>query len=169
MIKHQDLISLGKLIKRHGLKGEIVASVKDYAFPEQLAYIFVLIDHHPIPFAIKELRIMSDETVWITLQDCNDTEIKEILDKDYYVQKEDLMGKQTPNTSDIVGYQVYTQDAKLIGTIHDVDDQTMNLLLQVISPEGEEILIPLAEEYILSIDPEEEILKLNLPQGLLDL
>ena len=49
----------------------------------------------------------------------------------------------------------------------DVDDATMNVLF-VIEKEGEELLLPAHEEFILDIDKAQNVLTVDIPEGLLD-
>ncbi len=169
MINSKDLVKLGQLIKLHGLKGHVVASVEHYEFPEDLDFLFVLIDQHPIPFKVATVRFMSEETVWLTLHDCTLDELKEIVGKDYYLLKKQVSEKGVNQEDELVGYQIYHHSDEVIGKVVGIDTQTINTLLQVLTAEGEELLIPLAEEFIVSIDRQEGKLILNLPDGLLEL
>ncbi len=58
---------------------------------------------------------------------------------------------------------------KEIGTITSVDDSTANVLFEVKTPLGDNILIPAAEEFIQNMDTEKKIITVSLPEGLLDL
>ena len=67
---------------------------------------------------------------------------------------------------DLIGFSV--ECGSLRGEITDYYDSEMNPLLGVDFGNGEQ-LIPAAEEFILHIDFEKEHIKLQLPEGLLDL
>ena len=67
-----------------------------------------------------------------------------------------------------VGFEVVEENHGKIGTITDVDQSTENILF-VIETDDDEILIPAVEEYITDIDHEKKIIRLRLPDGLLDL
>ena len=58
---------------------------------------------------------------------------------------------------------------RVVGEIESVDDSTMNLLFQVRTADGDEVLVPAPEELIRNIDTEERRMELELPEGLLDL
>ena len=73
------------------------------------------------------------------------------------------------NTTDsFIGYRVIDEHHGEIGEITDVDESTINVLLQI-DHNGEELLLPAAEELILSADHENKTLAVSVPEGLLDL
>ena len=55
-----------------------------------------------------------------------------------------------------------------IGTISEVNTQTVQTLLFVDTKSGE-IIIPLAKEFIVEMNTSSKTIKLNLPEGLIDL
>ena len=56
-----------------------------------------------------------------------------------------------------------------VGTIQAVDDQTVNVLFEVVADDGRQLLIPLHEELIAYVDAHRHDIGMNLPEGLLDL
>ena len=56
-----------------------------------------------------------------------------------------------------------------VGTINSVDDTTENVLLEVTSPTGKDLLIPAAPALIHDIDEEQRVIIMDLPEGLLSL
>ena len=57
----------------------------------------------------------------------------------------------------------------IIGTLMAVDETTVNVLLEVKTPDGKIVLIPANEDIIRKIDPKTETLEVCLPEGLIDL
>ena len=60
-------------------------------------------------------------------------------------------------------------DDSIIGTIYAVDDSTVNVLFSVNTTDGKDVLIPASEELITEVDQEKKIIKIAIPEGLLDL
>ena len=56
----------------------------------------------------------------------------------------------------------------LLGKITDVDDSTINVLLQI-DYNGKNILLPAAEELVKEVDYEQKKMFVSLPEGLLAL
>ena len=66
----------------------------------------------------------------------------------------------------IIGYcLVNDADGKEIGTIATIDDTTANVLFEL--EDGK--LIPVAEEFIKTIDSDKREIRVTLPEGLLEL
>ena len=66
------------------------------------------------------------------------------------------------------GYTAVDENLGELGEITDIDESTINTLF-VIESDGEEILVPAQEEFILGIDRENREIFFNLPEGLVSL
>ena len=82
------------------------------------------------------------------------------------VDEDDLVGDMTWDS--FIGYTVVDETYGEIGEVTDVDESTINVLLQI-DHNGEELLLPAVEELILSADHENKKLVVSIPDGLLDL
>ena len=82
------------------------------------------------------------------------------------VDEEDLVGDMTWDS--FIGYTVIDEHHGELGKITDVDETTINVLLQI-DHNGEELLLPAAEELITSADHDNKTLQVSVPEGLLDL
>ena len=67
-----------------------------------------------------------------------------------------------------VGFSLIDIQYGLVGEVIEVDQSTDNPLF-VVGEGKEEMLIPIAEEYIQDVDYENRIIQVKLPEGLLDL
>jgi len=56
-----------------------------------------------------------------------------------------------------------------LGTVLDVEATGGTDLLVVKGNDGEEILVPLASEFVAAIDPADGLVRVTLPEGLLEL
>ena len=68
---------------------------------------------------------------------------------------------------EFIGYQLIDKTLGPIGEIVDINDLTENVLF-IVEHEGEEIMIPAADDLILDIDDENETILMDLPQGLVN-
>ena len=72
--------------------------------------------------------------------------------------------------AEIIGFQlVDAVSGKLVGTLDRVDDSTLNLLFEVTTPEGDDILIPASNDLIEEVNAEKKEIRMAIPEGLLDL
>lgn len=173
MIREEDVYILGQITKTHGIHGELVLNFTDDSFDqEETGYVILRMDGILVPFFISSLRFRSDSSALLML-DGIDTEEKarNLTGKDVYFP---LAHRIIPEEEDLEeadfleGFTAVDKRTGLLGTITYVDESTMNTLL-VIERMGKELLVPLHEELVLSIDQEKRQILMDLPSGLLDL
>ena len=68
----------------------------------------------------------------------------------------------------LIGYQIIDKSLGTVGEIVDINDLTENVLF-IVDHDGEEIMIPAADDLILEIDDEKETILMDLPQGLVNM
>jgi len=172
MILPEKLISVGNVIKTHGINGEISAILDPEVDPDSIRCIVFILDGIPVPFFIEHWRTRGSEAVLLTLEDIDsEQKAKELTGKDIYVFKDNLPDKCDDEgffVADLIGWDLVTSGEK-IGKIIDFDDSTINILLIVESYGGKNIYIPVAEEFITKIDHHNRIIEMNLPEGILEL
>ena len=75
-------------------------------------------------------------------------------------------GTEGPSLAMLVGFDIVdASDNKVVGKIASIDDTTQNILFEL--EDGR--LIPASDELIDDIDTEQQIIKMNIPSGLLAL
>ena len=67
-----------------------------------------------------------------------------------------------------MGFRVKDKKHGELGSIVEVDDSTVNTLF-VIDHDGEELLIPAQEEFIVKMDNKKKQMTVDLPEGLVNL
>ncbi len=173
MIRKEDVYRIGRLGKPHGVKGEISFQFDDDIFDRVDAdYLILELDGIMVPFFMEEYRFKNDEVALMKFEDI-DTEdrARELTGTDVYFPREHA-DADTDNVSwaEIIGYTVLDGEmGGIVGTLDDVDDSTINTLFAVLSPTGDEILIPANEDTIIGVDKERRTITMDIPEGLLDL
>ena len=82
-----------------------------------------------------------------------------------YAQKTD-----TPDTNTgIVNFVVKDMQGQLWGIVKNIEDSSINRLLEVETPEGDMIYVPVADSIIKEIDEERKVILIDPPEGLKDL
>ena len=174
MIRESDLIKIGKVLKPHGVKGEmtIVFNKPGYADIDTDFY-FLLLDGLYVPFYVEEFRFNSDSSARVKFEGVdflenastyNDTFI--FLAKEL-IQKVDTEVVFTSEWEQFIGYTIFDEASSLIGEIKEVDSSTINVLFIVVI-NNEEILIPATTDFIIKVDSDNMELHMSLPDGLLD-
>ncbi len=172
MIRQEEVYKIGLLGKPHGVKGEIAfhftTDVWDRVDAE---YLVLLVDGIYVPFFLEGYRFRGEESAWLKFLNLDTIEdIQELVGVDvffpYSLTPED-------NTADYTwhyfeGFQVTDVAQGDLGTIISVDDSTVNVLFEVETERGH-VLIPAAEPFIQEIDHGHRIVRMVLPEGLLDI
>lgn len=176
MIHNSEIIAIGFLLKPHGIKGEITMGVDRDIDITPLRCIVLNIDGIYVPFFIESYRPRSSESILITISGI-DSEMKavELCGKDVFALKDDLKAEATENKdsdgfylSEFIGYKIQDKNGLHLGIIEDFDDSTENLLLIVKSQESS-FYVPIADEFIVDINQDKQILIMDLPDGLINL
>lgn len=171
MIKKEEVFKIGIINKPHGVKGEVSFIFTDDIFDrvEDCDYLVLLLDGILVPFFIEEYRFRSDNVALVKFEGIDSTEKARTLTnvEVYYPVKFMDDQEEISSWNYFIGFRVEDIHHGCLGTVVDVDDATMNVLF-VIENGDEEVLLPAHEEFILDIDRKKKILKVDIPDGLLD-
>ncbi len=177
MIEKKDLVEIGKFQKTHALKGELNAMIDveedfldgDYPLVVEMDGIFV-------PFYPESMRPKGAESYLLKLEGIDSQEkASEFVNKVIYARREDVMEHLEIEDGELLisdnfkGYAVVDDSLGLVGTVIDFIDSPNNPLLEVATPDEEEVFIPFAEDMITEIDEGEKKIFTSLPEGLLDI
>ena len=171
MIKKEEVFKIGIINKPHGVKGEVSFTFTDDIFDrvEDCDYLVLLLDGILVPFFIEEYRFRSDNVALVKFEGIDSTKKARTLTnvEVYYPVKFMDDQEEISSWNYFIGFRVEDIHHGCLGTVVDVDDATMNVLF-VIENGDEEVLLPAHEEFILDIDRKKKILKVDIPDGLLD-
>lgn len=173
MIRRDNVYKIGKLGKPHGVKGEITFAITDDVFDRVDAdYLVLDIDGILVPFYLEEYRFKNDDNVLVKFEDIDTQEqVRAYTGCEVYFPRH-LSDSDEENMSwaEIIGFQlVDAVSGRVVGTIDHVDDSTLNLLFEITSPEGEALLIPANNDLIEEVDIEKKMIRMAIPEGLLEL
>lgn len=177
MIEEKDITQVGKFQKTHGLKGELNAVLDiDAEYFSDGNPLIVNIDGAFVPFYAESVRGKGVTTSLIKISDIDSQEeAKELVNEVIYANRESLKeymeeeGEGLLLEDDLEGYRVIDEALGELGIISRVDSSTQNILLIVENKEGEEIYIPVADDFIVAIDENKHEVITTLPDGLVSL
>ena len=173
MIDLSDCIELGTITKCHGVRGQILLRLSNLSFEDikELEPVFIEIDGLPVPFFISSYEQRSNDTLVLSIDDVNKEEdTRELINCRVYVHSsqiayiEDLL----PQTDLLVGYTVIDIHLGKLGVIDEILDFESNTLLKILN-EKKEILLPLHEDFVQEVDTANNILRVNAPEGIMDI
>jgi 16S rRNA processing protein RimM len=165
-------ILLGRITKTSGYEGAVIIKLEK-SFTEnipRMESVFLEIEGRPVPFFISGSDYSGADILKVAFEGYNsDKKVSEFAGCRVF-----LTGNfPTPVSDDdfqtLTGYKVLTQDNELLGSITDVIHNPGQWLLTILSEEGKELLIPLHEDFIVSIDSMKNIIVMDIPEGLTDI
>lgn len=172
MIRKNEVFPIGKIIKPHGINGELSFSFTTDVFDREDAEFFIIeMDGILVPFYIESYRFRSDTTALLKLEDIdNEEQARELSGQTLYLPNSFL---EKMNESDFtldyfIGFTITDSHAGTLGTITAVDDSTENVLF-IVDHNGDELLIPANDDFITQIDSENQTMHMQLPEGLIGL
>ena len=177
-----DLQQVAQVLKSNGTDGELVMSFRDIA-PEDINLdepVFIVFDGLPVPFFIESFVRRGNSKALVRLTDiCSMEDVEEIAGKAVYVEEDNLpeMTLEEDGYAALVGWLVLTpgempdqighdEEEKVVGEITDFIDIPNNPCIEVETINGA-VMIPLHEDLILSVDPENLEIVMQIPAGLL--
>lgn len=167
-----ERIRIAKIINTHGIKGECKVTMFDdfettcFECGKKLSLTNgkVNVDvtplrlrmHKGFPLVVfKEITNMSEAEVY----------------KDYLIEMEleDLPEKSdgTYYNFELIGLDVVDQNDNKIGTVKSIEKTLANDVIRVEREDMKDVLIPYVDAFILDIDMDNEVMKINVIEGLL--
>lgn len=174
MINKNDYLPIGSIGKAHGVSGECNARLIVDLSPlmeegEEPLFLFFEIDGLLVPFRLLTYRDKGAEASLLRFKGVNTKEEAErYLGVQLFLHRDYLADSDEELSLDLLrGYTLSDQHGQPLGTVIDIDESTLNTLLLIRNFEGEELLIPFADELIVHLDKANRSLALNIPDGLL--
>ena len=158
--------------KPHGIHGELSFTFTDDIFDRaDCDYLICEVDGIFVPFFIEEYRFRSDSTALVKLEGIDSAERARMFTNVEVYFPAKFVEEVTPGDLSwdfFVGFRMEDLHHGPLGEIVDVDTTTMNTLF-VVDKEGEELLVPAQEAFIVGVDQEQKLVTVDLPAGLLSL
>ncbi len=165
-------LKLGKILSAHGLTGELLLEhTLGKASSLKKVEVLFIEDYKKalLPYFVTSSRKKTADAVFISLEGINTRErAQQLASRAVWIPEElyhQLASKNAP--ANLLGYQIVEND-KEIGLITEVIEQPQQLVCKVFIQE-QEVLIPLHEDTLLSIDHAAKKVIVQLPDGLLDI
>jgi len=167
-----EYITVGKLNKSFGTKGQIRV-VPEKAFKSDLENSeiwFVETAGNMIPYFVESIN----ESVHflVKFEDIDSPEMaKKITGCTLKLRKRDVSYKDDIEVSDLeklVGFTIKTKEEKTIGKIYDIEEYPQQLMAIVMDASDNQLLIPLAADFMVDLDASSSLLVMDLPDGLVE-
>ena len=157
------MLRIGKILKSNGTDGGLLISAPEVELEQIEGPVYVEFDGLPAPFFFDSLtkrgssRYIAHMTGVRSLRDAEEMVGRDIL-FDGEFEEEDA-------GQNFVGWTVLDRDVEL-GVVEDYEPIPGNFCVYVLRPSGSQGMIPLHEDFVLSVDHAARRLVLSLPAGL---
>jgi 16S rRNA processing protein RimM len=169
-ISELNLIKIGKIQKTRGYKGEVFIELySEMILNTETEHIFMEIDGYMVPFFFSE-KPKTQKNGMIAKFDTvtNEKEADDLIGRFAYSLENQIIYPEKDRFDQIEGFKVFNR-SNYIGTASGFLNIPSNPILEVMDQDGNEILIPWNDEFLLKIDSKEQIILCDLPDGLIDI
>lgn len=169
-----EYLILGEILRPHGVRGEVrMKIITDY--PERLKQMnAVYLGKDPYSDDIRKIDLISarlhQQYVLLTFKNYNDRDKADelrglfvMIDLENAVPLED--GEYY--LFELIGLNVQTHDGIPLGTLKEILETGANDVYIIDSPKYGELLVPAHDETLVSIDFDDKVITVKLPEGLL--
>lgn len=163
--------NIGRLVAVFGVQGELVLQHrlgKKTALKGLKTLFLEEKKDELLPWFIESTRVKGPEEVFVKLEGLDTKEAaRRMVRREVWVREEDfsrVAGKSAPIS--LVGFRLF-DGVRDLGEILEVIEQPHQVLCRI-DLEGREALIPLHEETLRGIDQKRREVRVELPDGLLD-
>ena len=168
----EDSFYIGYVSKTRGLKGEVQLffEFEDYQDLE-LDIIFLEVNKKLVPYFIDTIKLHNNSTAYANFEDVDHIDKAQAIVRKKMYLPNDKMPERDPDDfryTDLVGFMVHDEHHGELGEIVEVNEMPQQFIATV-DMQGKELMFPISEDLILDIDFDEEIIDVELPEGLVDL
>ncbi|MBR5328277.1 MAG: hypothetical protein IKV31_07045 [Paludibacteraceae bacterium] len=163
MITNEQVISIGRLTRTHGKRGELQCLMSnDYWDNADPTFIILKLDNILVPFRVLDWRGKGCESLIFQLDHINDEQAaQQLIGTEAFMLLSDINQEDEimPTWQSLVGFKVIDTDQGELGIVNIVDETTINTLITL----SDGRLIPIHEDFIIDINAEDKLLTICLP------
>lgn len=168
----EESFYIGYITKTRGLKGELQLffEFEDY-LDLDFDVLFIEIDRKLVPFFVGAIKVQKNSTAYLNLDDVDHIDkAQPLLRKKVYLSNDKLPERDPDDFryTDLIGFLAIDEVEGELGEITHVQELPQQFIATV-NYDEQDLLFPLSEDFIVGIDRDEEIIVVNLPEGLVDI
>lgn len=172
-MRKEDCFYLGKIVKKYSFKGELLIKL-DTDQPElfeNMESVFVEFRRKLVPFFIEDSYLHKSELLRVKFEDVDsEEEADALLGSELYLPLE-FLPKLSGNQfyyHEVIGFTAEDKSFGKIGKITGVNDSTAQALFEI-DYNGQQVLVPIIDQFLVKVDREQKKIFLELPEGFMDL
>lgn len=166
----EKYLLFGEILKTFGANGELIVKLGNQA-PLQIDLrepVFIVIDGLQVPFYFKIFDERANNRALVVLENIETEHLaSQLVGMKILSPYKKQIGKKDFNINDFVGFEVTDAKCGKLGKINEFLDFPNNPCFQIIR-DGKEIMIPVNDDFIQSVDIKSKTINFDLPEGLVD-
>jgi 16S rRNA processing protein RimM len=169
----KEFFLLGKTLKSHGTAGFLRLMIDDRlkGYVKPGLFVFFDLNGSRVPFQVKAVE--DAQHFVMLLEGINGKQESDTLTgKEIWIPMEQVKARHLKSPRNIDekwdDYMIHDEKSNISFRILRTEEYPQQLMA-VIEINEQELLVPLHEQLILNIDREEKIIRMEIPEGLLDL
>lgn len=159
------LIFVGKIGKPHGIKGYCILHLSEDIDWENIHSLFIEIDNVPVPYLIEDLQSFNQKNI-VKLKLVDDVnQAKKLVNKNILVEEQFVISDEYV---ELIGFSVkdINKNNFEIGIVEDIISEKGLEWLVIKNKNNNEILLPLNDDLIESIDENNRIIFYKAVEGM---
>lgn len=171
-MRKEDCYFLGKITRKHGLSGNVVLKL-DTDQPEfynKMESMFVEINGLLVPFFIEKQQWSKRDAKIILFKNVNETVVEQLIGKNVFMPLSSLP-QLTGNQfyyHEVIAFQIVDAKGRFCGIIKEINDQTAQHYF-ILNLNDREVIIPVIKDWIVSVERKNQIIQMELPEGLIEI
>ncbi len=171
-MKKEDFFYFGKIIKTHGIKGELSIRIDadQPALYARMKTLFIEMNAKLVPFFVKNVSIRNDKA-YVMLEDIDSVDkALTLTGKELYLPIEHLPRLRGNKFyfHEVKGFRLVDEVFGEIGPIAQVIEYPGQSVFQAFNS-GKEVLIPVHDQFILKVDRRTKTINIKAPDGLIEM
>jgi len=164
---------VGTIVNKFSFKGELLVKL-DTDEPElflEMESVFIEIGKNLVPFFIERSQLHKSLLLRVKFEDVDDEPMADSLMKRELYMPLTALPQLEGNQfyfHEVIGFEIIDTEYGSVGTITGINDSTSQALFEI-DHDGDEVLIPINDEFIETVDRKNKTITVNTPEGLIDL
>ena len=169
----KDCFYVGTIVSKFSFKGEVLIKLDsdDPEMYEGLESVFITIGNNLVPFFIERSSLHKSNLLRIKFEDIDNEHDAEALLKQKIYLPLDALPKLSGNKfyyHEVIGFEVVDVNYGRVGVITHVNDRSSQPIFEI-EHEGQQILIPLHDDFLKEVNRKDKRVIVEAPEGLIEL
>lgn len=165
------LVSVGKILNFHGIKGEIKMGYTsgNESLIKNLSTVFIFQNNEKKPFTVESVRFHKNFAIVKFKEISSINDVVPIKGLFVHVEEADIKSGLDDDEfliNDIIGLVVKDTEGNNIGIVNDVGENRASSLLSVKKPDGTVFMVPFVKELVPEVDIQNGVVIVKMIDGL---